>query len=62
MNPWDAALLAASDQIGAAFRTFAQMSRKLYDAYREENFTHDEAFDVVMLWNETFSRVTCISS
>ena len=59
MNPWDASLLAASDQAQAAFRTFAQMSRNIYDAYRSEGFTHEEAFDVMMLWNETFARVTC---
>ena len=61
MNPWDVALSAAADQMGAAFRTFAQMSRNIYDAYLEEGFTHEEAFDVVMLWNETFSRVSCSS-
>jgi len=62
MNPWDPALLAAADQAHAAFRTFAQMSRALYDAYRTEDFTHDEALDVVMLWNETFSRLVCRTS
>ena len=61
MNPWDASLLAAADQIGAAFRTFAQLSKTLYDTYIEEGFTPEEAFDVMMLWNETFARVTCNS-
>ena len=61
MNPWDASLLAASDQVQAAFRTFAQMSRNIYNAYLEEGFSEGQAFDVMMLWNETFARVTCNS-
>jgi hypothetical protein len=55
-------MLAAADQAGAAFRTFAAMSRSLFDAYVAEGFTEETAFDVVMLWNENFARVVCGTS
>ena len=62
MNPWEPAMIAAADQAQAAFRTFAAMSRGLFDAYLKEGFTEDAAFDVVMLWNEQFASLICQTS
>jgi len=59
MNPWDASLIAAADQAQAAYRTFAQLSRIMYDAYRAEGFTHDDTMQIVLLWNETFAEQIC---
>lgn len=62
MNPWEPAMIAAEDQAQAAFRTFARMSAQLFDAYMKEGFTEEAAFDVVMLWNETFAGLVCATS
>ena len=59
MEPWE---IARQDQLSAGFERFAQLSWTLYNEYQNVGFDEETAFEIVRLWNETFSQMSCRTS
>jgi len=59
MDPWE---IAARDQLSASFRQFAILSWTLYNEYQDAGFDEESAFEIVRLWNESFSHLACRTS